>query len=284
MQYLVEPLDSSPADGANLALQLACMPWPNKQLLLADDAYRGMDPGQLNEVVREKVTAILRYLAGERLPGVPAYLVGHFSVDMASAGGQNRLMGLGGEWTINVHDLAGLEFDSVLLGHIHRSQTLSEQPHTPWMGYSGSPEAVTFGEEGEQKGYWLHTLGDDEAREFVPTPHRKFLTIDADEAMRGDAAPPYLAGTILRVRIGPGESVDLVELRRRLDTVCVSEFAIETERAEAVRRRADITEQTGVEEALRAWLATRPDLEPLADALVAEAVLIEEQIREGTQA
>ena len=91
----------------------------------------------------------------------------------------------------------------------------------------------------------------------------------------------YLADTILRVRIGAAESIDLVELRRRLDAAQVHEYQIETERAETVRRRAEISSDTGLEEALRMWLETRPDFEPMADALVAEAATIEETLREA---
>jgi exonuclease SbcD len=134
-------------------VQVACLPWPNKQLLLASEENRKLDPGQLNELVREKMMDCLRGLATQLTPDVPALLLGHFSVDLAQAGGQNRLMMLGGEWTLNVHDLAALPFAAICLGHIHKAQILREQP---WIGYCGAPEAVTFGEEHDgDKGYFL---------------------------------------------------------------------------------------------------------------------------------
>ena len=173
----VEPTDLATPDGRDLALQLACLSWPNKQLLLAEEEYRKLDPGQLNEAVRQKMMDCLQGMAAELIPGIPAILLAHLSVDLAQAGGMNRLMMLGGEWTLNVNDLAGLGFDAICLGHIHRAQVLCA---APWIGYSGSPEAVSFGEEGEAKLYCLLDVADDCSVEVeqIATPHRRFITID----------------------------------------------------------------------------------------------------------
>ena len=255
-------------------IQIACLPWPNKQLLLADEEQRKLDPGQLNELMREKVMDCLRGLAAQLIPDIPAVLLGHFSVDLAQAGGQNRLMMLGGEWTINVHDLAGLGFDAICLGHIHRAQVLSEKP---WIGYCGSPEAVSFGEEGEQKGYCLIAVGEDGRFivESVATPYRRFITIDLSDGGKLPS-PEELAGAIVRVRIPQAQDVDFNALRRELEAAGVHEYQVETERAEAVRRRAvTMSSEMALDEAIKAWLEQRPDLQPMTKALLTEAHNIE---------
>lgn len=279
-RVLVEPTDIATPDGRDLALQLACLPWPNKQLLLADDEYRRLDPGQLNEAVRAKMMDCLRGLAAQLLPGAPTVLLAHLSVDLAQAGGQNRLMSLGGEWTLNVHDVAGLGFDAVCLGHIHRAQVLCD---APWIGYSGSPEAVTFGEETEGKSYCLLEVQDDCSIEVeqIPTPHRRFLTIDLGN---GHAFPTAdeLAGAIVRVRVPQASEVDFTALRRGLEAAGVHEYQVETQRAETVRRRAvAVSSEMALEDAVKAYLEQRPELQPLTDALIAEAHVIEQAVMAG---
>ncbi len=255
-------------------IQIACLPWPNKQLLLADEEKRRLDPGQLNELVREKVMDCLRGLAAQLTPDIPAVLLGHFSVDLAQAGGQNRLMMLGGDWTINVHDLVGLPFNYYALGHIHRPQELAGNP---LLRYSGSPEAVTFGEEGEAKSYALVQVESDSYAQvnLVGTPYRRFVTVE----FGNDAAlpsPEELAGAIVRVRIPQAHDVDFTALRRELEAAGVHEYQVETERAEAVRRRAvAMSSEMALDEAIKAWIEQRPDLQPMTEILLAEAHSIE---------
>jgi exonuclease SbcD len=269
-----------PCTAEQADLQVACLPWPNKQLLLASDENRKLDPGQLNELMREKVMDCLRGLAAQLTPDIPAVLLGHFSVDLAQAGGQNRLMMLGGEWTLNVHEIEGLGFDAILLGHIHKPQDIGMRT-----SYCGSPEAVTFGEEGEGKSYSLVEIGEpgklDVCATRVATPYRRFVTIDLGD---GTALPPAdeLAGAIVRVRVPQANDVDFNALRRDLEAAGVHEYQVETERAEAVRRRAvEVSSKMALEEAIRAWLEERPDLKPMTEALLAEARSVEQTLQEG---
>jgi exonuclease SbcD len=269
----------TPSEG-DLALQIACLPWPNKQLLLADERNRKLEPGELNVLVREKMMDCLRGLATQLIPDVPAVLLGHFSVDVAQAGGMNRLMMLGGDFTLNVHELEALPFDAILLGHIHKPQHLGERT-----SYCGSPEAVGFGEEGETKGFIMVGIGPDDRpdggtlhiiHEHIATPFRRFVTLTV-----GEEWPPTeeLGGAIVRVKVPAGVDIDLAALRDDLEGACVHEIRIETERAEAVRRRAiEVSAETSMEDAIRAWLEQNPDLKPMMEELLAEAVDVERVI------
>jgi len=256
--------------------QIACLPHPNKQLLLADEEHRKLDPGRLNELVREKMMDCLRGLVAQLTPSVPAVLLGHFSVDLAQAGGQNRLMMLGGEWTLNVHELAALPFAYFALGHIHKPQRVWFDERRS-MVYCGSPEAVTFGEEGEEKGYVLVSVERDGAADFewVSTPYRRFVTVELGD---GAALPPpeELAGAIVRVRVPQADDVDFTSLRRDLEAAGVHEYQVETQRAETVRRRAvQVSSEMALDEAIKAWLEQRPDLKPMTEALLVEAHAVE---------
>jgi exonuclease SbcD len=261
-------------------LQVACLPWPNKQLLLASEENRKLDPGQLNELVREKMMDCLRGLAAQLTPDVPALLLGHFSVDLAQAGGQNRLMMLGGEWTLNVHDLAALPFCYFALGHIHKPQMVGGQPH---MWYCGSPEAVTFGEEGEDKSFLLVSIEANGIAEVkrVSTPYRRFITVEFGD---GVALPPpeELAGAIVRVRVPQADDVDFNALRRDLEAAGVHEYQLETQRAEAVRRRAvEVSSEMALEAAIDAYLEQKPELKPMREALLTEAQAVERELAGG---
>ncbi len=142
---------------AQCILQIACIPWPNKQLLLADEENRRLSPTDLNLLVREKMMAVARGLAEQRIEGTPCVLLIHCAFDTAEAGKQNSLAMLSSEWTLNIHEVASLGFDLVCAGHYHRRQVLNEDP---WVGYCGSPEACSFAEEADgDKGYFLHEIG-----------------------------------------------------------------------------------------------------------------------------
>lgn len=268
--------------GDTTELQIACAPYPNKQLLLKDAEHRKLDAGQLNLLLQEKMLDVLRGLAANRIPGIPAVLVCHFSLDTAEAGSQNRLMMLGGDFTLSVHDLAALGFDAVLVAHIHKPQTLHENP---WIGYCGSPEACNHGEEGEEKSYCLLDIaGPGDVRvERIPTPFRKFVTLDLstlDESGLQD--PEQLCDAIVRVKLPATADVNLVELRRQLEAAGAWEYQIETERAETVRRRsAEISAEMALEGALDAYIAQRPELKPMRESLLSEAQEIERDLVGG---
>jgi exonuclease SbcD len=154
------------------------------------------------------------------------------------------------------------------------------QPHV-W--YCGSPEAVTFGEEGEDKGYLLVSLDPQGIGDVkrISTPYRRFVTVELGE---GAALPPAeeLAGAIVRVRVPQAADVDLGQLRRDLEAAGVHEYQIETQRAETVRRRAvEVSSEMALDEAIKAWLEQRPDLKPMTEALLAEAHGVGQVPQEG---
>lgn len=278
-RFVVTSNDVRDGDPFKPKLQIACAPWPNRQLLLKDEENRKLSVGELNLLMREKMNDVLRGLAAQRVEGIPSVLLGHFAVDTAAAGKQNTLMLLGGDWTINLHDLAALGFDACLLGHIHKPQMLNSDP---LIIYSGSPEAVTFGEEGEAKIYNLIEIEDGRvSAEPIETPYRKFVTLDLftlDES--GDIVDPEsLRGAIVRVKVPATSAVNLVDLRRQLEAAGAWEYQIETERAETVRRRsAEISAEMALEGALDAYLDQRPELKPMREALRCEAQEIEQEL------
>lgn len=264
-------------------VQIACLPYPNGQLLLADERYRGIDAGERNLLIRDKLMDCARGLAAQRIDGVPSVLLAHGSVDTATAGAQNRLMMLGGDWTLNVHELDALGFDAVVLGHIHKPQPLMISDRRI-IYYTGSVDTCDFGEQDESKEYQLMDLQADgvAAVDQIATPYRSHLTINlsGQQEPADELAEVWqqlgIDGAIVRVRLPQVAGLNPMAIRQQLEQLGAFDVAIETQRLETVRRQAaEITEETTLEPALRAWAEQRPETADMVDELLQEANGIE---------
>jgi len=275
-----------PCDGQAAELQIACVPWPNKQLLLAGDEYRRLSPGDLNQVVREKMLEIAQGLADSRLPGVPSILLGHFSLDLAEAGGMSRLMVLGGDWTLPMAEMQALGFDAVLAAHIHKPQAWMDGGGRRLVVYCGSPEAMGFGEEGEEKSFCLLEVAGagpaaNVAFQRIATPFTRFVTIDI-EGPRVELFTEEVGGASIRVRLPEAMAHEAAAITKTLEEAGANEVRIEVVRAEAAPHRAtEVSEQMAVAEAIQAWLKQRPDLEPLTPDVMAEVQRLEADTGQG---
>jgi exonuclease SbcD len=227
--------------------------------------------------------------------------------------------------------LAQPAFSYVALGHVHKFQDLNSDGVPPVV-YSGSIERVDFGEEREDKGFCLVTIGEpqtveDENREpmggearnaekgslslfaeeapyrtkrrdvqyqFVKVPARRFVTVDVivrgedptgeilEEIARLDVTDAVVR-VIYRVKEEQQISVDLKILHNALkEAFLVAGIMPKMELPERVRR-ADISEDLILEEALNRYVANNPDLEILKDALQRVAKQLEEELEVGKE-
>jgi len=271
--------------GDTTELQLAAIPYPNASLLLRDEQMRNLSPGDRNLEIRSRMMDVARGLAADRLEGVPRLLLGHFAMDTAEAGKLNSLAMLSNEFTLNTQELASLGFDLVLLGHYHRRQVLCQEP---WIGYCGSPEACNFGEEADgDKGYFIHAIGSNGIeQQFVETPYRRLVTLSADDFIvkfeNGEVIKP-LDGAIVRFDIPADSTLTVAEVRKALEEAGAFEARVTQERAESERhiRASDLTHGMALPEQLNEWLKLKPQLQPLTEALIAEALKVEAALGEG---
>lgn len=140
----------------------------------------------------------------------------------------------GGEGTYHPFtptDLAALGADYIALGHIHKEGVVLEQGGKVVARYSGSPEALGFGEPGIH-GVYLGTVSKEANRlQFVPTGQRQYITAEVD--VTGAVSPEDVAAAALAVddatqrrqhcyrlrlmgRIDPELAIDLPVLQEKL--------------------------------------------------------------------
>jgi exonuclease SbcD len=122
--------------------------------------------------------------------------------------GSERLVMLGQDLALKKNLVTDARLDYVALGHIHKHQSLNDQPPVV---YSGSIERIDFGEARESKGCVLAEVGKGHTDwRFVPLQTRPFLDIPV-EIENADGFMDYLmsrlpaankiAGAICRLRL-----------------------------------------------------------------------------------
>ena len=160
-------------------VQVATVPYPVRQRLLAHEDYRGLSIEQLDKELQRLVTGNIRALAEQLAPDVPAVLTAHLSVSGATYGSERSVM-IGRDVVVLKSSLADPAWDYVALGHIHRHQSLNDGDYPP-MVYAGSLERIDFGEEGQPKGFcWVELARGETTWKFIEVDARPFVTVRAD--------------------------------------------------------------------------------------------------------
>jgi exonuclease SbcD len=111
-------------------VQVATVPYPVRQRLLAHDEYRGLSIEQLDRAVQELVTGNIQAMAAQLDPDLPAVLTAHLSISGATFGSERSVM-IGRDAVVLKSALADPAWDYVALGHIHLHQSLNDAEHPP---------------------------------------------------------------------------------------------------------------------------------------------------------
>ncbi len=160
-------------------VQVATVPYPVRQRLLAHDEYRSLSIEELDKALQDIVTDNIDALAKQLDPDIPAVLTAHLSVSGATFGSERSVM-IGRDAVILKSALADPAWDYAALGHIHLHQSLNAGGYPPVV-YSGSLERIDFGEEGQPKGFcWVELARGETTWEFVEVDARPFVTVRAD--------------------------------------------------------------------------------------------------------
>ena len=312
-------------------IQIVGFPWPTRSMLLTKEAYKNLSDEEITKTVQEMCTHLIEHFAREVDPDVPAVLAAHITAAGATLSGSERTMLIGRDPVLTTSVLAQPAFSYAALGHVHKFQDLNPDGVPPVV-YSGSIERVDFGEEREDKGFCLVTIGEPQTEEgenrepkgaqardadegslslfseegpfrtkrrdvqyqFVKVPARRFVTVDVtvtgedptgeilEEIARLDVADAVVR-VIYHVTEEQQISVDLKVLHNALkEAFLVAGIIPKMELPERVRR-AEISEDLGMEEALNRYVANNPDLEVLKDELRVVAKQLEEELEVGKE-
>lgn len=259
-------------------IQVAAIPhfWPRALAARHADAGTEVDVDSLaHEVVASKV----RELATQVTPGVPAVLTAHLEVKgIPRESSQDRYDTT--EVRVGASALVNEAFPYVALGHIH-DRTHRFDRGGVFVRYSGSLERVDFGEEDQEKGFYVVTYDGAALAgepEFVPVNARRFLTIDVrvtpgaeTESVVSEVEKHDVTDRIVRVRVRTHrESFALIDQRAVHAALApayeVSLLCVPPEEAPTVGRDPRFAEQMSEKAALEEFV--RSEFAKDADELI----------------
>ena len=290
-------LDTYIVDTAAGPLQVVALPWIRRSAFLAREETRSLTIEQINRQLEERVTTMLTWQIEGLDPAIPAVLTAHVSLNTAKTSSEQSML-LGRDPVLMQSAVARPELDYVALGHIHKHQTLSQNPHVV---YSGSLERIDFGEENDDKGFCIIDLDADAPQgqrlvdfRFQPVGARRFLTIevavDADEDPTQETikaiARRHVADAIVRVKITMPQEVE-AQLRENevRDALASAHFVApivrDVTRERRTRLGATTVEGLSPQEALRLYLETTKAPAERAQVLLSYAERLINEEAEG---
>jgi exonuclease SbcD len=162
-------------------VQIVAIPWLRRSSLLSREETKNLSLEEVTQKLQDAIVQAIGSRAAALDPSLPAILAAHVSVGSAKAGSET-MMAIGREPVILQSTVALPAFDYVALGHIHKRQVLAENPPVV---YAGSLERIDFGEENDDKGFYVVDItSEDKNRrvsyEFHAVKARRFLTIDVE--------------------------------------------------------------------------------------------------------
>lgn len=141
--------------------------------------YPGLGKEEENEVFTGEISNIVKGLKTMCGTDDLTILMAHYTVPGCNVESGQVMMLTQFEPIIPVDALTAADYDLVALGHIHRPQQLFDRN---WY-YSGAVNALTFNDEGQERGFYIHNYEDGVWNSvFHRTPYREFKTTYLDEA------------------------------------------------------------------------------------------------------
>ena len=148
--------------------------------------YRANHPGlskeEENEVFANELSNIVLGLKAQCRTDKKSIFMAHYTVPGCNTESGQTMMLTQFEPIITQETLLAAGYDLVTLGHIHRPQRIADNP---WY-YSGAINATNFNDEGQERGFWIHSDDVPNVSEwshfFYKAPIREFITLNFTDA------------------------------------------------------------------------------------------------------
>jgi len=286
---------------SNGTIQIVSLPWLRRSALLSKEDTKNLNFDQINQKLQEVLTNIIAANIPKLEPELPSILAAHVWVSGAKVGSE-KTMTIGQEHALLLSNVAHPAFDYTALGHIHRHQVLSTNPPVV---YAGSLERIDFGEEEDDKGFYLVEIEPDKETgqrqvsfNFHKIEGRRFLTINVDiESPDTDPTLTVLLtiseqegvkDAIVRLQISlPAEIEGQLrdnDIRNALKEAHYFTIAKDIKRESRLRLGKWTAEEITPLDALKKYLETQRDITPARAKLLlkyGERLIQEQRIRQG---
>jgi exonuclease SbcD len=151
--------------------------------------FPGMDMEDENKAISEALGNVILGISADADPTLPLVLMSHYTVTGCTLENGESIF-LNSDIVIPTAALAASNYDLVCLGHIHKAQSVPNCSRPVY--YSGPPNAITFSEEGQDKGFWIHYINENgradfagngyiHRADFIKTPSREFVTLEMND-------------------------------------------------------------------------------------------------------
>lgn len=136
--------------------------------------FPGLGKEEEHEVLTKELANAVLGLKAQCEPGKKSILMSHYTIPGCNTESGQVMMLTQFEPVLLPECLIAADFDLVAMGHIHRPQKL---PNVENCYYSGAINSMTFNDEGQERGFWIHEYSADGwSRTFHQTSYREFVT------------------------------------------------------------------------------------------------------------
>jgi len=208
---------------------------------------------------------IKEYIANVEKKDYPQILLFHLGISGAFVGNGNYPMAD----AFDVEDLRPDLFKYVIGGHFHKRQTLGGHEHA---FYCGAPLQHSFGDEGEDKGFYVVDTNRRWDVTFVPVPNPRFVTV------KGGVVDERICINLLSTCVDEGHYLRLQVTAEELDewNKILPEglnYKVELQKEYVQQKRSEVKVGMGFEEIVAKYAdENRPDAKEVGLELIREAL------------
>lgn len=158
-------------------VQIAAIPAIDKNAFRSK--FEGMSVDEENKFCTNEIHTIILGLSAQLNKNIPSVLIGHYTV-IGSKINNTNISSKINEIVISQASLLATDFTLCCFAHIHNPQKILEKPAT---FYCGSPNRITFNEEDNDKGFWIHHIDNNKYinSKFIDTSADKMYTLYLDK-------------------------------------------------------------------------------------------------------